>query len=86
MTGLAVGVVDGEKSDPALVEEIADVVGRDAELEPGAADAVLDRDSDAVIAIGESALLELVRAGVSVPVLPIAAGPEGPPRCERGTE
>lgn len=35
---------------------------------------VLDTDLDAVVAVGEPAVLDLVRAGVSTPILPVEAG------------
>ncbi|WP_435153498.1 ATP-NAD kinase [Haladaptatus sp. DFWS20] len=39
------------------------------------AQVVLDADPTVVIAVGESAVIDLVRAGVSVPVLPVDVGP-----------
>lgn len=72
MTLSPVGVVgDGVLSDRA--RETAESEG--ATVTHDSASEVLDADPEAVVAVGETALLELVRAGVSVPVLPVAAGP-----------
>lgn len=70
-----VGVVGGDSVDSALVDRVSETVERAAELESGTAAAVLSADPETVVAVGESALLELVREGVEAPVLPVAAGP-----------
>lgn len=66
--GAEVGVVGDV---PAVAEAVADA---GADPESGTASAVLDRDPAAVVAAGEAALVDLVRAGVDVPVLPVDAG------------
>ncbi|WP_162224607.1 NAD(+)/NADH kinase [Halorussus amylolyticus] len=67
-TGL--GVV-GEGS---LAERIATAAPAESVVQGSATDA-LAAAPEAVVAVGESALFELVRERVSVPVLPVAAGP-----------
>lgn len=72
MTLSTLGVV----GDGALAEEIRDAAESDgATVVRDSASDVLDADPEAVVAVGESALLRAVRAGVSVPVLPVGAGP-----------
>ncbi|USZ68731.1 ATP-NAD kinase [Halorussus salilacus] len=69
---MTVGVV-GEGS---LADRVAEVA--DAASEPvarGTAGEVLATDPEAVVAVGESALLALVGESVEVPVLPVGAGP-----------
>ena len=67
-----VGVV----GDGTLTDRVHEVVaGRDAAVTRGPAADVLAVDPDAVVAVGESALLALVREGLDAPVLPIDAGP-----------
>lgn len=66
--GAEVGVVG---DDPAVAEAVADA---GAGPETGTLSAVLDRDPAAVVAAGEAALVDLVRAGVGLPVLPVDAG------------
>ncbi|WP_440008774.1 ATP-NAD kinase [Halomicrococcus sp. SG-WS-1] len=70
---MTVGVV-GESD---LATRVADAV-RDADgtVERGTAATVLDADPSVVVAPGEPAVLDAVRAGTSVPVLAVAAGPE----------
>ncbi|WP_135828016.1 NAD(+)/NADH kinase [Halorussus halobius] len=69
---MTVGVV----GDRPLADRLRDVASsRDAECVAGSADEVVAGDPDAVVAVGEPSLLAVVRAGVSAPVLPIAAGP-----------
>lgn len=46
-----------------------------ARLVEGSTADVLAADPDWLVAVGETALLDLVRAGVEIPVLPVAAGP-----------
>lgn len=65
-----VGVVAPDDAD-AVVESVEAAGGR---ARAGDAEAVVAADPDAVVAVGEPALLALVRAGVSVPVLPVEAG------------
>lgn len=63
----------GVLGDPSLAERIADAIGdEDGSAVRGDADDL--RGCDAVVALGEKAVLDLVRAGVSVPVLPVDAG------------
>jgi NAD+ kinase len=52
------------------------VRGADADLRAGSAAGVLDADTDAVVALGERALVDLVAAGLDSdrPVLPVDAG------------
>lgn len=66
----------GVVGDGATADRVA-AAAADAEATAvrGTPTEVVDADSEAVVAVGESALLALVRAGVSVPVLPVAAGP-----------
>lgn len=66
--GAAVGVV-GEH--PSVVDAVA-AAGGDPVADDAAA--VLDSDPVAVVAVGEDGLVDLARAGVDVPVLPVAAG------------
>lgn len=62
--------------DGELAARVRESVEDGAEFAPAdAAAEVLDADPEAVVAVGESALLALVRAGVEIPVLPVAAGP-----------
>ncbi|WP_158057383.1 NAD(+)/NADH kinase [Halorussus halophilus] len=67
-----VGVV-GEGSLTECVRSAVEAAGRDP-LHGSAAD-VVAAGPEAVLAVGESPLLELVREGLDAPVLPIAAGP-----------
>lgn len=66
--GAVVGVVG---DDPAVTDAVAEA---GLEATRGTASAVLDRSPDAVVAVGDAALVDLVRAGVDVAVLPVAAG------------
>lgn len=69
MTGQRVGVV-GEGSQAAdLAADLADV-GVDVVDDPTAATAGVDL----LVAVGEDSLLELVRAGVDCPVVPVESG------------
>ena len=63
-----VGNADDARGTAGLVERAG---GTAVE---GDAASVLDAEPSAVVALGESALLDLVRAGVAVPVLPVDAG------------
>jgi NAD+ kinase len=65
----------GIAGDGALAEEIRETVASEATAVRGPADEVLAADPEAAVAVGESALLALVRERVDVPVLPIDAGP-----------
>ena len=69
---MRVGVV-GESDIATRVAEAVRTAGET--VERGDAAAVDDADPDVVVATGESAVLDLVRAGVSAPVLPVATGP-----------
>lgn len=71
MTLSAVGVV-GDDSVAGRVRKA--VEAENATVECGPAGDVVAADPEAVVAVGESALLALVREGLDVPVLPIAAG------------
>lgn len=51
-----------------IADELADVVARQG------GSVVPVRDADVIVAVGEPALFELVRDGLGVPVLPVAAG------------
>jgi NAD+ kinase len=65
----AIGLVGGEEVDGQVPTAVA--------LERGTAAAVLAADPDVVVAVGEPALVDLVRAGIaerSVSVLPVGAG------------
>ncbi|WP_255196774.1 ATP-NAD kinase [Halorarius litoreus] len=66
--GRAVGVVGDH---PAVVEAIEAVGGRPA---VGDARTVAETDPSLVVAIGEAALLDVVRAGITAPTLPVEAG------------
>ena len=63
-----VGVV-GPDADTA----VAAVESAGGRAVPGAASRVVD-ESDAVVAVGESALLAVARTGTDAPILPVAAG------------
>lgn len=65
-----VGVVGDVPSD--VVDALKD---HDAGPVAGSADEVLAADPDWIVAVGEAALLDLVRTGVERPVLPVVAGP-----------
>lgn len=69
---MTLGVVgDGE-----LADRVRESVGSGAEFAPpDSAAEVLETDPEAVVAVGEPALLALVRAAIEVPVLPVAVGP-----------
>lgn len=75
MTLSSVGVVTDGEADADLADRVHEAVGHDAQTVHGSASDVLAADPEAVVAIGESPLLSLVRERVSVPVLPVAAGP-----------
>lgn len=69
----SIGVVYGDGYDADVrPEAVVDRAGATAVV--GDADAVLDADPSLVVALGEGALLDLVRAGVGAPVLPVDAG------------
>lgn len=59
----------------AGADAAGDVI-RDAGGDPVVGDAVLESDVDSVAALGESALLDVVDAGLGIPVLPVDAGRE----------
>lgn len=63
-----VGVVGDH---PAVAQTIADAGG---DPRTGPASDVLSTEPDLVVAVGESALLEVVRADASIPTLPVDAG------------
>jgi NAD+ kinase len=65
------GVVGVAGEHPAVVDALVD---RGVETVQGDARSVLEGDPDAVVAAGEPAVVDLVRAGVDVPVLPFGAG------------
>lgn len=65
------GVVGVVGEHPAVVDALED---RGVETVRGDAESVLDAAPDAVVAAGEPAVVDLVRAGVDVPVLPFGAG------------
>lgn len=65
------GVVGVVGEHPALVDVLADL---GVETVQGDAEVVLDGAPDSVVAAGEPAVVDLVRAGVEVPVLPFGAG------------
>ncbi|UPV99505.1 ATP-NAD kinase [Halorussus gelatinilyticus] len=65
----ALGIV----GDDALADDVREAAETDAIRGP--ASEVLAADPAAVVAVGETALLSLVRERVGVPVLPIDAGP-----------
>lgn len=72
MSGPTAGTVVGVVGDhPAVVDAIEAVGGL-----PRVADArsVAAADPDLVVAVGEAALLAMVRAGVDAPTLPVGAG------------
>ncbi|WP_018128673.1 hypothetical protein [Haladaptatus paucihalophilus] len=71
---MRVGIVPSTDGD--VVEEIEGALGDEAE--PTTSEdtgTVLDANPTVVVAVGEQAVTNLVRAGVSVPVLPVDAGP-----------
>ncbi|WP_227355024.1 ATP-NAD kinase [Haladaptatus salinisoli] len=71
---MRIGVVTG--GDAHLVRRIDEAIGD--EVERATNDdprAVLDANPSVVVAPGEAAVTGLVRAGVSVPILPVGAGP-----------
>ena len=65
----------GIVGEGALADRIRDAVAADSAVATGPASEVVAADPDAVVAVGESALLALVRADVDAPVLPVDAGP-----------
>ncbi|WP_435179392.1 ATP-NAD kinase [Halorussus sp. AFM4] len=65
----------GIVGEGALADRVREAVATDAAVAEGPATEVAAADPDAVVAVGESALLALVRAGVDAPVLPVDAGP-----------
>jgi NAD+ kinase len=71
-TGVAADTVGVVGEHPAVVDALTD---RGAEAVVGDAETVLDAAPDTVVAAGEPALVDLVRAGVGVPVLPFGVGP-----------
>ena len=72
-----IGVVGPESRARDLAASIDGVEVGAAPVEAVAGDAgtILDRAPDVVVAVGEAAASELVRAGVDVPVLPVDAEP-----------
>lgn len=67
---------DGEPPAARVVEAAsAAAEAGDVTVSQGQASDVLATDPEAVVAVGESALLALVRDGLDVPVLPVGAGP-----------
>lgn len=68
-SGPTVGVVGD--APRGVADRLAE---RDARPVDGAAGDVLAADPDWLVAVGESALLDLVRGGIDRPVLPVAAG------------
>lgn len=68
-----VGVV-GDAAHTAAVARAIEETGAEAVVADPAAFTTEATTVDSVVATGESALLELVRAGASVPVLPVEAG------------
>lgn len=69
-----VGVVGPDGRD-AVERALAAVEDAGGTARVGETESVFEGDLDAVVAVGEPALLAVVRAGPSVPVLPIDAGP-----------
>ncbi|WP_266076841.1 NAD(+)/NADH kinase [Haladaptatus caseinilyticus] len=69
---MRIGVVPGE--DSSTVRRIEDALSDATRSVDQDVQAVLDADPTAVVAVGESAVIDLVGAGVSVPVLPVDAG------------
>ena len=66
----------GVVGDGALADCVHEgAAAKDAAVTRGSASDVLDADPEAVVAVGESALLALIRGGLDAPVLPIDAGP-----------
>jgi NAD+ kinase len=65
------GIIGVVGDHPAAVDALASY---GVETPFGEAPVVLEADPDVVVATGESALVDLVDAGVDVPVLPIGAG------------
>lgn len=75
MTLSSVGIVTDAGLDSDLVDRVSEETRHDdVRIVRGPASEVLAADPEAVVAIGESALLALVREGVSVPVLPVESG------------
>ena len=68
---MTVGVVGESDLATRVVEAVRDAGGT---VERGDASAVSEADPDVVVAPRESAVLDLVRAEASAPVLPVAAG------------
>lgn len=71
---MSIGVVAGEKADSDATTAVTAIENAGESAVRGTAEAVFESDPSLVVALGESALLDLVRADVSVPVLPIDAG------------
>ncbi|WP_458206501.1 ATP-NAD kinase [Haladaptatus sp. NG-SE-30] len=68
---MRIGVVTGEETDPGRIDGVLRDIERTVDDDP---EPVLDANPSLVVAMGESAVTDLVRAGVSVPILPIDAG------------
>lgn len=67
-----IGVVGPDAEGERLADALSETGGSPRR---GSAREVTAADPDAVVAIGEPAVLDLVRAGVGVPVLPVSVGP-----------
>ncbi|WP_137283224.1 NAD(+)/NADH kinase [Halorussus salinisoli] len=65
----------GIVGEGTLTERIRDAVAAETGVTRGPASDVVAADPESVVAVGESALLALVREGVDAPVLPVDAGP-----------
>ncbi|MFC7080742.1 ATP-NAD kinase [Halorussus caseinilyticus] len=65
----------GIVGEGALADWIYDAAATEATAVLGSATEVVAADPESVVAVGESALLALVREGVEAPVLPVDAGP-----------
>ncbi|WP_439025872.1 ATP-NAD kinase [Haloarchaeobius sp. DT45] len=70
----AVGIA-GESDTERVAQVEAAIADTDATLLRGDPATLTDQSPTFVVAVGESAVLDLVRAGVDAPVLPIDAGP-----------
>ncbi|SIQ98525.1 NAD+ kinase [Haladaptatus litoreus] len=71
---MRIGVVPSENADSALVGRIEDALSEETTTTDESAQTVLGTNPTVVIAVGESAVTDLVHADVSVPVLPVDAG------------
>ncbi len=72
---MRIGIVTSDVDSP-LVRRASDALGEETHAIDDTAQSILDTNPSVVVALGKSAVIDLVRAGVSVPVLAVDAGQE----------